>query len=128
MKPNTDTLLYFIGDWFDNRKYHSITIYRDTKADHVKLVLYNKWNKIIKQKTFRLFGTPEPQSIMWSTYSSPFGFDEAEATLGQVAAYFRRRKRGRKGSRRRTRFQNQYPQSHNAKKGKFYLDQLFGKD
>lgn len=102
MNPKASSILYFLSDWYKNKKYKSVTLYRDTDDGSVKLVVYNRWGKIVKSKSFRLFGEPKPESQIWWGYTSPFHFEEALASQGEVDAYFKRRKKGgsRKGRRK----------------------------
>lgn len=97
MSENNNSILYFLGDWYDKDQQKSVTFYRDVKEDHVLAVIKNRWNKVVKQKKFRLIGEPLIASFMYS-YDNPLG-EEVYATQEEVDAYYERRKRkGKKGS------------------------------
>ena len=117
-----NSILYYLNDWYDNNKANSVTIYRDNRDGYVTCLLKNKWNKIVGRKKFRLIGEHEPVSQMWWNYNSPLGFTEAEASESEVAAYFNRRKRGR----RKKQVEPMFTKEHNAERGRLGLVALFG--
>lgn len=127
MNEKSDHILYFLNDWFENSDQKSVTFYRDNREGYIKGIIKNKWNKVVGKKKFRLIGEPEPVSQFWWGYTSPFGFTEAEASPGEVAAYFNRiRKRRTKRHRKSLPFYRIVPREVSVKQAKLAFNTLFG--
>lgn len=85
---------YFLSDWFDNRKAKSVVFYRADQPGRVKVVVKNRWNKVIQSKEMVLIGQDQPTSQLWWGYTSPLGLVDY-ASEDEIEAYFKRRKKGR---------------------------------